>query len=194
MKPIRVATKDLPSHIAQTISAREVEIWLTDSVTIDSMQWSGGTRYGYAIASLDGGEIKPIIDTRPWPESMNPLGETTLPLRHVIIKSGTFCGKTATVYIYAREADVSPMLPKPAPELSLKEKQVLYCSTSLNSRGKQRFRDSFNVSKDVWDATIAALAQKGLVNARGSATIEGRNVSRTLSDMIINPYSELSKE
>lgn len=189
MYSIRVATKDLPPHIAAHVGTKEVEIRLTDRVTIGSQQWSEGSRDLYHIASLDAPTIKPVEDDRRWPDNMSALGESYLPARCVVIKTGTFCGKPATPFIYARESDVSPMLPKPAPTLTRQQEQVLYCLASFNSSGRKRFRDDFNMSKGMWDAVVGTLVDLGLATSRGSATIEGKNVARKLDSMIVNPFA-----
>jgi len=193
MRSIRVATKDLPPHIAAHVGTREVEIRLTDRVTIGSQQWSEGSRDLYHVASLDSATIKPVEDVRRWPDNMSALGESYLPPRCLIIKTGTFCGKPATPFIYARESDVSPMLPAPAPELTLQQKQVLYCLACFNSSGRKQFRDDFRVSKESWDSTVAELTGLGLATPRGSATVEGKNAARKLDSLIVNPYSEKSR-
>jgi len=193
MRTIRVETSKLPPHIAAHVGAKEVEIHLTDRITIGSQQWSEGSRDVYHVASLDHPVIHRVEDFRPWPQNMGALGESEIMPRHVIIKTGTFCGKTATPFVYARESDVSPVLPKPVPELSHEQKQVLYCLGAFNSSGRKRYRDDFRMSKDRWDEVVQSLAALGLATSRGSATVEGKNISRTIDSMIVNPYSELSK-
>lgn len=196
MQTISVSTADLPKHIASLLSpCRHVAVYLMDSVEIGSQQWSDGSQDIYTVASLDNADmVKPVEDSRPWPMNMGPLGKTAIPPRFVIIRTGTFCGKPATPVIYARASDISPQIEKPAPTLSHLEKQVLYCLSAYNSSGRARFRDDFRVSKPHWDSVVASLSSKGLATPRASITVEGRNVARGIDSMIVNPYSNLSKE
>lgn len=196
MQTISVSTADLPKHIANMLApCRHVTVYLTDSVEIGSQQWDGGSQDIYTIASLDNADmVKPVEDSRPWPMNMGPLGKTAIPPRFVIIRTGTFCGRTATPVIYARASDISPQIEKPVPTLSHLEKQVLYCLSAYNSSGRARFRDDFRVSKVIWDSVIASLSSKGLATPRAAITVEGRNAARGIDSMIVNPYSSLSKE
>lgn len=195
MRAINVDPKTLPQHIRNLLpTAHTVNVVLTDRVALESIQWSEGSRNVYTLANLDDSTIvKPVTDSRPWPQSMFPIGETQIPPRFVIIKTGTFCGKEATPYIYARAEDVAPQIEKPEVKLTHLESQVLYCLACYNSSGRKRFRDDFNISKPRWDSFVESLADKGLATRRGAVTIEGKNRARKLDDLIVNPYSEKSK-
>ena len=195
MRAINIDPKTLPQHIRNLLPpAHTVNVVLTDRVALESIQWSEGSRNVYTLANLDDSTIvKPVTDSRPCPQSMFPIGETQIPPRFVIIKTGTFCGKEATPYIYARAEDVAPQIEKPDVELTHLESQVLYCLACYNSSGRKRFRDDFNISKSRWDSFVESLVDKGLATRRGAVTIEGKNRARKLDDLIVNPYSEKSK-
>lgn len=195
MKRISIYTKDLPPHIREAVGAKTTTVTLTETVFVDSLQWSGGTRYTYTIMNLDDPSIiKPITDVRRWPDNMAPLGEVPLPERFVMVKGGVFCGKNMTPTLYARSSDVVRAIDKPTPELSHVEKQVLKCLSIYNSSGRKRFRDDFNMTKEQWDRILVSLVSKGLATKQGSATPEGRNAASSISDLITNPYSADSKE
>ncbi len=191
MQTITVRTSDLPEHIARFVGGKSVEVRLTESAYIGSQQWSEGSRDQYHVASLDvATDPKPVHDPRPWPQNMGELGRTEIAPRCVIIRTGTFCGKPATPYIYARPEDVSAKLAAPAPTLSNTLAQVLYCVACLNSGGKKRFREDRRMSQTAWDSAIAELQALGLVDNRKSATVEGRNAAKSLDSLIVNPYSK----
>lgn len=195
MRAINIDPRTLPQHIRNLLPpVHTVNVVLTDRVALESIQWSEGSRNAYTVANLDDPSvIKHVTDSRPWPQSMFPIGETQIPPRFVIVKTGLFCGRTATPYIYARAEDVAPQIEKPAAQLSHIESQVLYCLACYNSSGRKRFRDDFKVTKERWDSVVESLADKGLATLRGSVTIDGKNAARNLDDLIVNPYSEKSK-
>lgn len=191
-----IRTSDLPAHIAAAIGSKQtIRVMLLEegqTIYIGSQQWSEGSRDLYSVACLDGGEVKSVFDPRPWPQNMGELGETPLPPRHVIIKTGTFCGKPRTPVVYALATDISPQLAAPQHDLSLDERRVLAAICSLTSSGRKRFRDDFRMSRASWDGVVARLAELGLATPRGAATVEGRNACGTISDSqrLLNPYSQ----
>lgn len=194
-KQITVETSKLPAHIAAIVDRKFVDVYLTDSVTIGCQQWDSGSRTQYHVASLDDSTmVKPVHDPRPWPQNMAPLGTSAIAPRCVVISTGTFCGKPATPVIYARPEDISPALAAPKPELPFKLAQILSAMSQYNSIGRKRFREDFRVSQTAWDSALAELAAMGLCTTRGAITIEGRNAARLIDSMIVNPYSEKSKE
>lgn len=191
-----IRTTDLPAHIAAAIGSQQtVRVELREAgqtVYVGSQQWSEGSRDLYSVACLDGGAVTPVEDPRPWPRNMADLGETPIPPRHVIIKTGTFCGKPATPVIYALATDISPQLAAPQHDLSLEERRVLAALASYNSAGRKRFRDDFRMSKAAWDGVVARLAELGLATPRGSITVEGRNAAGSIGEQqtLLNPYSQ----
>lgn len=180
----------LPAHIRALCGRGPVRVELREpgqSVHIGHQQWDEGTRDLYHVAALDNPTVKPVADPRPWPANMAPLGETPLAARHVIVKTGTFCGKPATPVLYALAADVSPMLPASGPALDATEQQVLKAIAGLNSRGRKDWRDRRRMTEAQWTAVCARLAGHGLItlNKRGAAaiTITGRNAAATIKDV-----------
>lgn len=195
MHRISVETSKLPAHIARIVDRKYVDVYLTDSVTIGCQQWDSGSRTQYTVASLDDSSmVKPVHDPRPWPLNMAPLGSTAIAPRCVVISTGTFCGKPATPTIYARPEDISPSLAAPKPELPFKLAQILSAMSQYNSIGRKRFREDFKVSQTMWDSAVAELAALGYCDKRGALTVDGRNAARQIDSMIVNPYSEKSKE
>lgn len=197
LNSIAVKASDLPASIRSLIgNAASVEVWPYEdgsTVTLGSVQWDSGSRNQYHVVHLDSGTVKPVQDVRPWPQNMAPIGETMIAPRCVIVKTGTFCGKPATPYIYARTADISPQLAAPAVELPFNLAQTLAAISQFNSVGRKRFREDFRMSQATWDSNVAALAALGLCDKRGAITVEGRNASRTIKRDITNPYSPVSK-
>lgn len=174
----------LPDHIRTLCGRGPVRVELLkpgQTVHIGSMQWDGGTRDLYHVASLDSPIVKPVEDKRPWPQNMAPIGATPLPPRHVIINTGTFCGKPATPVLYALAADVSPMLEGPKHQLTDLQSQVLGAIAGLNSKGRADFRARHRISDAQWLAACQDLSGLGLVtlNKRGAAAITtaGRNAA-----------------
>jgi hypothetical protein len=191
-KSITVETSKLPGSIRALVSRKTVEVFplSPDSkVHLGSIQWSEGSRDVYHVVSLDTGAAKRVEDVRPWPSNMGAIGETIVPPRHVIVRTGTFCGKEATPYVYAQAADIVQALPAPAPELTNAQQAVLVALKCFNSVGKERFRLDFNMSRETWDCTILGLAEKGLCTKRGTLTVTGRNAAKQFSDALVNPYS-----
>lgn len=192
-KTITVAAKDLPPVLSVLLHKEHVEVTLCDSVEIGSMQWDGGTRYQYAIVELATGHVKPIVDVRPWPQNMNPIGRVEIPSGFVVVQTGTFCGKPSSGHVYANVADVTAALPKLTPELPHHLQQTLKAIATYNSKGKERHRQDAGISRLDWDWFVQELVKLGLCNKNGSLTVEGKNVARNIDSLIINPYSDKFK-
>jgi hypothetical protein len=179
---IAVETSKLPAHIAQFLSpAKRVTVYLCDYTYIGSQCWSGGSRDQYFAALLTGdGGVKPVVDTRAWPQNMGELGRYDIVPGGVIIRKSVFCGRDVSPTIYARASDLdTSRLVAPTVNLSEQQQHVLKAISEYNSAGRARFRKDFNVSKDVWDATVKELAERGLVTTRGSITVAGSNAARS---------------
>ncbi len=177
MNHITVATKDMPPVLQVLLHKQTCEVVLTDSVTISQcdLEWSGGTRYEYALVELATGIVKPIKSavTFGWKSGF------------VVVRTGVFCGKPTNGTVYANAVDVTPALPKPAPTLSHTQQQILKVLSCYNSKGKERFRQDMQIKREVWDVHINDFVNIGLCNKNGSLTIEGKNVARTIPNSII---------
>lgn len=185
---ITVAKNQLPEAIRDLVHGNSVDVHLCESVEIGSIQWNGGTRAEYTLVELATGKRKPIIDSRPWPQSMWPIGKTELPAGFVIVEGGTFCGKPARGCVYARAADVAPALSKQPIELPHALRQVLAALSQYNSKGRERFRSDAMMSRVTWDNHIAKLCERGLCDKRGVLTVEGKNRTRIINSAILNPF------
>jgi hypothetical protein len=192
MNRIEVETKELPTSIKRIIgSARSVSVVIQqpgDAITITSQQWDGGSRDLWTAVVLSGGEA-PVVDDRPWPHNMHQIGSVQLQPGCVMVRTGTFCGKPSHPTVYALAGDVSPMLPEPAPELNQRQQMVLSAICSYNSKGRERFRSDFKMSRALWDQTVAELAELGLVTKRGAATVKGKNCRLPRGSSELNYFS-----
>lgn len=201
----RITVKDLPSHLAEFVTiqcdGKEVEISFINAasraVAIGSQQWESGSRTLYYVSALDSNKIVPVRDSRPWPDNMSTLAPMVVPPRGVVLEVTT-TGRTSktSAMLWAHAEDVAAQLegPDPTKELSFKTKQVLCALANYNSKGREHFRVDFKMPLRVWQLQLEALAQAGLCDKRGALTLAGKNASRKLSNMMVNPYSSESRE
>jgi hypothetical protein len=78
-----------------------------DSVTPNDTCWDGGSRSGYAVYNLDGSFISGI-DAPSAPVQFggsSPKPHTIAP-NTMVLKTGTFRGKPATVFVYLPKSSV----------------------------------------------------------------------------------------
>ena len=92
---------------------RKVCIVATESVTLSGLNWSGGSRSVYTPIRLDNFQVdaskaEELGRPAPW---VNPYAGMEVPLRdgYAIVKTGHFCGQTATMTIYVHPNNM-PML------------------------------------------------------------------------------------
>ena len=108
MKFNKVETKSLAPHFRKMTRKRTATVVVTDSVTITDTEWSGGSRYVYsAIDPLSGCGLEPHSEDKPsggFPSF--EAGRKVLEPGRAVVKTGTFCGKPAGLYIYCCKQDV----------------------------------------------------------------------------------------
>ena len=90
-------------HKAIVVDCEAVEINACD------MMWSGGTRYQYHMIEIESGWTVPVnlSGLASSPFSGGKLStDVEVPTGFVLIKSGTFCGKTAAETLFGRKRDI----------------------------------------------------------------------------------------
>jgi len=103
-----------------------------------------------------------------------------IPAGCVIAQHTTFCGKDLGVTFYANAADIAPMLPAPTEELPDVLKKVLVITRSLISRARRDEAHRMGISAADYDAAVAELKARGLLNKQGALTLDGKNAAQNL--------------
>jgi len=114
---IEVQTKDVAQIIKATFPSyrkRKVYIRASETVSLQDLNWSGGTRSEYRACTLDGqsvGSLARFNAMAPW-DSRQVEG-VSLPLMAgaVVVRGGYFCGKESTITIHVHPADMPKYLP-----------------------------------------------------------------------------------
>jgi hypothetical protein len=150
--------------------------------------WSGGSRDYWSfvrITDLKASSTLPeagsgfVQDAKP----IEALPEGFALVRYTI---GSY--RSACVYLHA--ANLTPLLP-PSIELTQDEEIVLACTAGLKSFARRehaaKLWGSWTFQPDhhgkKWDAAVASLKVKGLVQTNGAATTAGRNRAVRLSSI-----------
>lgn len=100
-----------------------------------------------------------------------------------VVKHSIFCGKDVGLTVYAHPAILTALLPAPV-VLTDAETIVLCATVALKASydGRKPRRDEaarHGVDGAAFDAAQASLRDKGLMDARGAVTPDGRNVEAT---------------
>lgn len=95
-----------------TYRKRDAYVYARDMVTLGGTYWDGGSRSTYTAVALDSGRTSAAEQFAP-PQFGDPrvAPTVTLPDGIVIVKTGIFCGKTATAAVYVRPDNMPRMLP-----------------------------------------------------------------------------------
>lgn len=102
-------------EICQAFGYRRKKVWLTVAprFTITGNNWSGGSKTEYGLYDLGEKRTKSLDflgDPAPW-DPKNPHGqEFPIPPGILVIKTGWFCGKTATMEIVVHPDNVPRLL------------------------------------------------------------------------------------
>ena len=91
---------------------RQVAIRAAEYVTLNNLNWDGGSRNSYAAFTLDGaplGNADKHHAPAPW-ENAAEGARVLVPQGACLVQYGTFCGKDATAYIYVNPADMPRVL------------------------------------------------------------------------------------
>jgi len=100
----KVKSKDLKPIIKATFPdyrKRDVYVSQSDKVTIQDVNWSGGTRSIYRACTIEGRPLDTKVNMggpAPWNNPFEGL-EINIPPGMVVVQGGHFCGKVATLYI-----------------------------------------------------------------------------------------------
>ena len=115
MPSITVEAKSIP-WLKLISRKKKAIITPTTSVTINGLNWSGGSRSVYSAVDLATGQIKTATHTSNPPPWANPYEgqQLEIPRGIAIVSHGTFCGKPATPIIYAHPDDMARLLPAPS--------------------------------------------------------------------------------
>jgi len=117
MNMIKLDSKSVPMIRAlfPDYRKRQIVVWPTETVTIYDLNWSGGTRAQYHAIDLVSGQLKSFAhwsSPPPWDNPHEGARVNLLP-GYAVAKTGDFCGKTATLYLYVHPADIPKLLPAP---------------------------------------------------------------------------------
>jgi hypothetical protein len=95
-----------------TYRKREAALIPEVTVALRGTYWDEGTHYTYTAVRLDTLEAFPAPQYNP-PQFGGPAQtpRCDIPEGVAIVKTGHFCGKTATAYVYLNPANMAKLLP-----------------------------------------------------------------------------------
>lgn len=103
-KAIEIRTNQV-ADIARLLGyrRRNALIQITDKVTLNDLNWSGGCRNEFTAIELDSGKMsQPVLSkSPPWDNKYEGL-VVEIPPGFAIVRTGSFCGKPATMIVYVR--------------------------------------------------------------------------------------------
>lgn len=103
----KISAKELPTNVRKAFSYRKRIAFrtVTNSLTIPSQAgvWTGGSRDLYSLVHLVSGKVTPLTNTMlaPWDVERKDRVFAIEP-GHIVVRTGTFCGRTAIMHIYTR--------------------------------------------------------------------------------------------
>lgn len=100
----RIVKACFPSY-----NKRKVYVRATETVTFHDLNWSGGTRNEYVGCTLTGvvsGDMSRFNALAPWDARQVEGKSIPLPVGHVIVRGGHFCGNETVLTIYVNPADM----------------------------------------------------------------------------------------
>jgi len=178
MQAIYLDPNQVPLHLRLGYSGKHFKAIPCDNVTIpfDVGLWSGGSREEYFLVRLsDGKRVQPVDhNLAPWDNARHS-EKVTLQPGFMIVKSTMFQGKDLGLTFYVLPADIAPMLPKETEELTLEERQVLYCHGALISSARKPELQSNRFNMANYETVKASLIAKGMLDKRGAITVKGKN-------------------
>lgn len=167
-----------------SFKGREVVARVEETVRLYGTLWDEGNKRDYALFSLSTGRVVPI--------PQEPYGQRSdLHEREIRLEPGLvvaclhhFRGREY-MEIITSPANVQALLPAPV-DVTDDEKTVLIATRSLKSSyggvKDYRFfeaRRRRGITRERWEAAVASLKARRLLNAAGAITTEGRNVAGT---------------
>lgn len=155
-------------------------------ITPDSY-WSGGTRRYWAFVRI--ADLKP---SSPLAESGSGFVADAKPIEALPEGFALVCyqiGSYRCARLFVPESNLTPLLP-PSIDLTPDEEIVLACTAGLKSFARRehaaKLWGSWTVKPEHaarWEATVASLKVKGLVQTSGAVTTAGRNRAVRLSSL-----------
>ncbi len=177
-------------------TGRMAQIEPRESITLHSLNWSGGSRSTYRACRLDGTPMPSRVDMSapaPW-ENPYEGAKVNIPEGVAIVEHVIFCGKDIGMHIYARPENVAPLIPAPV-ELAPHERLVL--AYTIGRKASYNGKDRYSMaqedqrytstecgqalkgppfpSRPEWETAKAALIARGFLNKAGAVTSAGRN-------------------
>lgn len=146
--------------------------------TFSGAYWQEGCRSVYVVVDLVTGQHGTIPGTNPLTDRAERA--THVPPGFVVVEHHHDGRYGDSVVIHARPDNMTPFLP-PASDLTHAESIVLIATASLKNTygGKTGIRKNaaraHGVDGSAWDAATATLKTRGMLNAAGSITADGRN-------------------
>jgi len=149
--------------------------------------WSGGSKEYHKIVRLSDMAVFDVPENGSgFTQVDRTFGPAGLPVEmpapgFAVVTHSTGCYKALSIHLHAENA--AKMLPAPV-EMTWAEKVVLTATRSLKSSyaGIKEYRyheahSDTGITRPDWDTAKAALIGRGLLNAAGAITIEGRNAA-----------------
>lgn len=117
MNRFDIAAKDAQDIIRAAFPSyrkRNATIEARTAVTLQDLNWSGGTKSEYAAVRLaDGRAVKPSLDRDPPWTNRHEGARVDMVPGIALVRAGWFCGKASTVTIYVHPDDLARTLPAP---------------------------------------------------------------------------------
>lgn len=188
--PIYMRAKDCPPW-THPIFKNERHAGKVNVNVAEQAHISGGGHYWFCnMNGPDGVEVIPqyvsgnedIISSPLMERQLYCGGDLTLAPGVMVLKRSTMgCSQFFTLWCHP--SDINQGLLPTKIDLTLAEKIVLQATCSLKNtyggRTNIRFHEAneyTGISQRAWDAAVAALTAKGVLDKRGAVTVEGRNV------------------
>lgn len=162
-------------------NGRHFYMQVVEGVDVTNSYWSEGSRSTFAAFTLS---IPPRVERIP--NHLAPqFGGPKTP-QVIVINPGFGVaefregGRWEYLTFYLNAADAVPLLPSGDVDLSEDEKFVLAATVELNSAGRKNERERRGFSKERWDAAAEKLKERGFLDKRGAATVDGKNTKTAL--------------
>ena len=163
--------------------ANKLSVRLCESMQLNNVSWSGGTRSYYLGIDMATGETSSLGgNNNPVQFGGNNEGRTIeLKPGFGVLESSIFCGKDMGYTLYCLESDAD-FLPA-QDDISRNERIVLIAtrgfkntySGETNLRFKEAHRET-GIDSDTWETTKAGLIEKRLLRKNGSITPKGQDL------------------
>lgn len=158
---------------------RKVKISDKVPTSLDSY-WDGGSRDTYCFYAILTGDVLQVESNHPMFEPDKPRKLRELPEGILLIEHSIFCGKDLGITIYSKH-NLNLLLPPAAKvEMTEDEKIVLeLCCGRIPSARRETAACYYGIGYERYEAALAGLKTKGLLNKAGAATAEGKTLRAT---------------